>query len=426
MSKGATISPEGFAFDIEVLKAEHKEDLTRKYPIGFILHLKNEENKDDGSSVYLEKSKGLVFKVGFTSDTRFYEEMKPYYDCDVVVANISNAAFRELKIKLGFDKFEDEKYLTEDGKKFFDEIRDNSASDMVSVLKWGFWYRDKEGEDGKKNWVDNWLGNEPDCSYPENCKEPVKKEKDCKGCHYAKFPGVLEGHLGASGVYKIWENMKEKVIKEGGEKLLILGEFREEMGSFRNKVAKLLNDEFEKRVKWILSKNDFQDGSVKKLLTGKIIKELNNDHVQLESTIKDEKDLRERLEKINGIDSTEKERVLTIWRQWCSRNIRCFTSDIGMAVRFIEESKKCRSEVQCSVCRHDNDLYDFQRRDNKHEAVAYPKATFHSPNEITEVCIKGDAEGMVYLCEEHDTGPQGLFVEHLERFDLFNSEGVPL
>ena len=244
-------------------------------------------------------------------------------------------------------------------------MKDEPASDMVSVLKWSFWYRDKKWEENgeTKYWVDNWIAKEPDCSYPKNCKEPAKKEKDCKGCHYAKFPGVLEDHLGASGVYAIWENMKEKVKKEGGEKLLILGEFREEMGSFRNKVAKLLNNEFE----------SMKDGQT------------------------------------NG-------------------NLHCFTSDIGMAVQFIvsEEEKQRKSRVQCSICRHDNDLYDFQKVADKHEATPYPKATFHKPSDITEVCIKGDAEGMVYLCEEHDTGPQGLFVEHLERFDLFNSEEVPL
>jgi hypothetical protein len=272
------------------------------------------------------------------------------------------------------------------------------------VLKWALWY----GRD--KYWVDNLIDNENSCEIKlirirkkgDNEISPfgLKREGNKLICDDIQgtgetilknaeelrrwaggdnanridkfietiserlYPGVLSSHLGASGIYKIWEGMRKSAHVNNTEKILVIGEFREEMGSFRNKMAKLLNEEFKK------------------------CKEADKD--------------------VKG-------------------DIHCFTSDIGMAIHFVpsEKLQERKSIVQCSVCRHDNDFY-VPVIEAGHSTISYPKATFHSPGEITEVCIKGEAEGIFYLCKTHDTGRKSLFIERMNRFDLFSSEGISL
>jgi hypothetical protein len=45
----------------------------------------------------------------------------------------------------------------------------------------------------------------------------------------------------------------------------------------------------------------------------------------------------------------------------------------------------------------------------------------HRPQEIDEVCVKGENEGIFYNCEEHTSylSEQPIFLEQLERFDVF-------
>ena len=145
------------------------------------------------------------------------------------------------------------------------------------------------------------------------------------------------------------------------ERLLILAEFREEMGSFRNKVAKRLNEEFE-------------------------------------------------------YDKSNKE-----------GNLYCFTSDIGMAIRFKSDPSPAnrQSKIQCSVCSHDNNLYP-PVKESEFRAIPYPKEAFHLPKEMHEVCIKGESEGIFYLCDNHITGPKSLFIERMNQFDLFSGKGISL
>jgi hypothetical protein len=50
-----------------------------------------------------------------------------------------------------------------------------------------------------------------------------------------------------------------------------------------------------------------------------------------------------------------------------------------------------------------------------------PKERYHSPNNVYEVCVKGENEGVFYNCTHHNPGkqPKPLFLEQLERFDVF-------
>ncbi len=468
--------PGNFDFKIQVTDADHKEDLTKIYPVGFVLHL------------YLDSKDELenAFKVGFTSDTKFHKGLDVFNDCNIIVPHISNAAFRELKSKLGLDTLKDndknskdiivldevkkrrkedvEMGVEEEGEnqeneplteyhKIFNKIesidRDkmhDKLHDMGSILKWSFWYRDA-------NWIDRFLDDETTCKEEleatqvegladfiknnsfkhfktervhkndkeicelstikeetnlaeenEDKKRKILEEVDrlkewadkknigavsefAKSVKARMFPGVLEAHLGASGIYKMWNEMLEKMKenweykkedKERDNKLIVIGEFREEMGSFRSKVAELLNNEFEKEL----------DNKVK--------------------------------------DVTEKDKEKEKYRK-----LRCFTSEIGMAIHFKHTKSDNKEEVtvkiQCSSCRHDNDLYTLKMDGKDVSGISFdPKSTFHDVENIKEVCIKGDSEAMVYLCKEHVARPKGLFIEHMDRYDLFNSEGSPL
>jgi hypothetical protein len=407
LSRRSHLSPEGLPFDITVIEAKHKEDLTSEYSIGFVLELKDRKNSTDNDN---DNDNPAVFKIGFTSDTRFHKKIETLYDTDIIVANISNATFRELKTQLKFDEFP----MSKEYEDFFDILSKPSQEqrDVISVLKWSFWY----GRDGE-NWANNFTRRENEVSIqiedysgdeqlPRELAsllklkqdnflvcddiinhgvailEPKNKEllydwaerNDINKITIKKFlynienrsyPGVLNGHLGASGVYEIWDGLSKKVQANNTSKLLILSEFREEMGSFRNKVALLLNNEFE--------------------------------------------ELGRSLNVNNG------------------GNLCCFSSDIGMAVKFVtsQSQHNRQSKIQCSVCSHDNDLY-IPIINTGFNANPFPEETFHSPQKITEVCIKGESEGIFYLCENHNTGPKSLFMERINRFDLFKEGEIPL
>ncbi len=63
--------------------------------------------------------------------------------------------------------------------------------------------------------------------------------------------------------------------------------------------------------------------------------------------------------------------------------------------------------VLCTTCDLDNDLIAMER--------------FHRPEAIREVCVKGEDEAVFYNCLLHDPGrhPEQLWVESVERFDVF-------
>ena len=64
-------------------------------------------------------------------------------------------------------------------------------------------------------------------------------------------------------------------------------------------------------------------------------------------------------------------------------------------------------KVLCTTCDLDTDRTSEER--------------YHSPNNVYEVCVKGENEGVFYNCAHHNPGkqPKPLFLEQLERFDVF-------
>jgi len=98
------------------------------------------------------------------------------------------------------------------------------------------------------------------------------------------------------------------------------------------------------------------------------------------------------------------------------------TADIGLRVRLsrpyagvVEQPSaetgtaplSLQASVLCSTCDLDNDLSATER--------------FHAPHHIREVCVKGENEGVFYNCLLHDPGhqPDQPWVESVERYDPF-------
>jgi tetratricopeptide (TPR) repeat protein len=83
------------------------------------------------------------------------------------------------------------------------------------------------------------------------------------------------------------------------------------------------------------------------------------------------------------------------------------TSDIGLQVCVISSVTGPRTEVLCTTCNLDTDRA--------------PEERYHVADDIHEVCVKGENEGIFYNCGDHDPTRQEdpAFLEQLERFDIF-------
>ncbi|WP_027006925.1 MBL fold metallo-hydrolase [Conexibacter woesei] len=100
---------------------------------------------------------------------------------------------------------------------------------------------------------------------------------------------------------------------------------------------------------------------------------------------------------------------------WVTKSLRnggswtALTADIGLDLivgpRAADGS--ARVKLRCDTCDLDNDLAYDER--------------YHHPREMSEVCIKGENEGIFYNCSDHDPGAQQspMFLERLERYDMF-------
>jgi glyoxylase-like metal-dependent hydrolase (beta-lactamase superfamily II)/tetratricopeptide (TPR) repeat protein len=92
---------------------------------------------------------------------------------------------------------------------------------------------------------------------------------------------------------------------------------------------------------------------------------------------------------------------------------RALSGDIGLKISVrgdpATRAKLGGPEVRvlCTTCDLDNDLI--------------AEESYHGPDEIVEVCIKGENEGIFYNCLGHDPEHQEepRFVERLERYDVF-------
>ena len=105
------------------------------------------------------------------------------------------------------------------------------------------------------------------------------------------------------------------------------------------------------------------------------------------------------------------QRIAEAFFRPAKRDLRpsALTTDIGLRVRISRPARQYSPSVSvlCTICDLDNDLMSAER--------------FHPPDEIREVCIKGEDEGVFYNCQLHDPRRQGddLWLESIERYDVF-------
>jgi metallo-beta-lactamase superfamily protein len=92
------------------------------------------------------------------------------------------------------------------------------------------------------------------------------------------------------------------------------------------------------------------------------------------------------------------------------------TADIGLRIRLTPTTTTDgevvgRSTVLCSTCSYNNDRLDSER--------------FHPPQDIYDVCVKGDHEAMYWNCDVHDPGSrtQPTFVEQMGGYNPFAAGG---
>jgi hypothetical protein len=92
---------------------------------------------------------------------------------------------------------------------------------------------------------------------------------------------------------------------------------------------------------------------------------------------------------------------------------RALTTDVGLRLMIKRPNGKTQVSVLCSTCDLDNDRTRLER--------------FHSPQEIREVNVKGENEGMFYNCSNHDPSRQTdpVFIERVERYDVFSANPNP-
>jgi tetratricopeptide (TPR) repeat protein len=162
-----------------------------------------------------------------------------------------------------------------------------------------------------------------------------------------------EQHLYLHGLLAVAKLMEphSRARDAGGPRVLVIGEFREQLGSFRGAIAREIN------------RHVFRPGT----------------HHGPE--------LPEHIGKPMAL-----------------------TADIGLRIRV--ESASNRNRVLCSTCSRNNDRLDPER--------------FHRPEQMNEVCVKGDHEAMYWNCRNHIPArrPEGpVFVEQMGGYDPFAPGG---
>jgi tetratricopeptide (TPR) repeat protein len=153
-------------------------------------------------------------------------------------------------------------------------------------------------------------------------------------------PSHSKQHLYLKGLLEIAKIMASGERKRG--QLLLLGELREELGTFRTSIATAISESFFEEVEGKATPN-------------------------------------------------------------------ALTADIGLRVRLTHSDGATDPtlKVLCTTCDLDNDLVSGEK--------------FHTPDEIREVCVKGEDEGVFYNCWLHDPRMRDeyLWVEAVERYDVF-------
>ncbi len=330
-------------FAIEANQVEHLDICSPKYSnsIGLVLFFSLNDGENE-------------FRIGITGDTYYWKKNddgyysdKPVFDdhfleSDIIIAHINSASFRELKAICGIgldDTLKNQLIKIDDNlksernkiqckidtdKKFGKDT--TALEDRLKII---------EGMQDAINQVKYSLGYNIGQTFSEICNNVTKlndEQRDLDGEHMF-LDGIIETY---KRFIEISKNFPDK------QKLYIIAETSEEMGSYRHKVAMRLNKHIKK-----------SDGG-------------------------------------NGP--------------------KCLTGDIGLTVRIKPsgKQKKTKIQIRCSRCNLNNDYTDNDK--------------FHRLENINEVCLKWEEEGLFYFCRRHDpeSGNREFedygFSERIERY----------
>lgn len=296
LNPGTTLSfKEKYSFEIEIIKAKHWEIISEEFAVGLIFGLF--QNKTDNDP---------VFRIGFTSDSGYYKEddefskdTKPgektlkdfssyFRSCNIIVAHIGNLTFKELAVNCGIyydindiiDVFkgisekERENFVKKLG--FGDECNkedkfiklDLMHLDKVEVKSQLMTFLKNQSESNKvfneeeiKNWQ-KFINKEKSDILDMNIfsKKEGKWREFINNLFLGSLPEYyLKNHLGVRGLYEIFETCTANDAWNINKKIMVISEFDESLGSFRDKLAYRFNrlwEEKKRRNSW--SDKDFR------------------------------------------------------------------------------------------------------------------------------------------------------------------------
>lgn len=276
---------EKYHLNLEVIPVRHDDILSKDTSIGVKFHLLDEKSS---------------FVVGITSDTGAYKEIGgDFKDSDILVAHLGDIKLRNFmeytKMRSPYDiigKIFNGNYTRD---KVLDFIKFMSELDL---LNWREVYEEfieneKISEKDQKKLREFFKGNISGEEIYDLLHKLINKiiEKSSK---LNKEDKERVQHLGIKGTLDLFEAVSDYRENNGGNALFIIGEFPEELGSYRQLVARLLND-------------------------------MNEDSRQ------------------NRMDS------------YPDYEVRCFTGDIGLHVG-LGINKDHRLSVRCYQCNQNNEL----------------------------------------------------------------------
>ncbi len=265
---------EKYNLEIEVKNVIHTELSTKEYCIGIKLK-------------FFPDKPYQVFTIGIPSDTRFCKRFKDkdtykpssnyvideFLDCDILVLHVNSTPFKELKYFTGIEIEKEDGELTnilqkldetsikiseieEKLKDYSIEFNDNEKETLNKQLqlfkrlhrisnqiKYSYWYDDPHNS--PKDLLD---------------KSPYNYDRSKVIEHLFSEELDLGDHLYLHGVLRSYEKYAAKIkeiteneqtmtnnsIKDHKfQRLIIISELREEMGSYKNKLAKYINKTYE-------------------------------------------------------------------------------------------------------------------------------------------------------------------------------------
>ncbi len=334
---------------IEPIKTIDHYDATGHVSQGFLLSMGGGQNR---SSVLFTGDTGPAPTDGnhhdFAEGTKSLKEAAA--SADVVVAHLSSVPLRELRDLAGLDTTDDE--ATADFAKLWQQAVQQT--------------KHEDGEFAGDADKTRFLLQQLQFAFRSLSAEPPHDDLSISPLSPLELiKEQSEKHLYLTGLLELAEHMARS-RPPGKPPLLLIGELREELGTFRTRIASRVTEAVFDR------------------------------HAKSAAGTK-----RSGAERVGGTALTADIGLrVRLSRPSADRSERAGPVD-GRERRLLEAS------VLCTTCDLDNDLIAAER--------------FHAPHHIREVCVKGENEGVFYNCLLHDPGkqPEQVWVESVERFDVF-------